>query len=105
MSRQTLQEFCTTQKKRSFDPQSGDGGEPQGRLVALSEGPRLPGIGQIARARFRLPLLRWTSGLAGGKFSRGHCSGAAERMGHGKKRAADPRAGIGGDTPENMVAV
>ena len=27
MSRQTLQEFCTTQKKRSFDPQSSDGGK------------------------------------------------------------------------------
>lgn len=92
-------------EKCSFDPKSGDGGEPQDRLVALSEGPRLPGICQIARARFRLSLLRRTSGLAGGKFSGGHCSGAAIRMGHGKKRAADPRAGIGGDTPENMVAV
>ena len=69
------------------------------------EGPRLPDICQIARARLRLSLLRRTSGLAGGKFSRCHCSGAAIRMGHGKERTADPRAGIGGDTPENMVAV
>ena len=92
-------------EKRSFDPKSGDGGEPQDRLVALSEGPRLPDIGQIARARLRLSLLRRTSGLAGGKFSGGHCSGAAIRMGHGKERTADPGAGISGDTPENMVAV